>query len=339
MDPITIAALVGAGTSLVSTASNWFSQDSTNDSNYQHDVDMANLSYELNEQAASNAYARSIDQWEMEQAYNDPSAQRTRLEEAGINPAIAFGGTGTTSGNVSSSTNSAQGGANVSSTAGRAPMVDPQASLLAAQTAKTMAETKEIDAKTDTYDFQNKLAEAQTEFAKANAANTKVITQMNELTKELQSATLSNDIALSGASLKSLELANKNARATFTKIASEVGLNNSYITLTGSKIALNDALIRYNDQRVKQSKSAIQLNEAQIQNLEAISANTWQLLELNSEKTTTQQHLSKSAEHNSNIDERRDYRDAVSHPFDTLHGAVSSASDIIWNLLPGILRQ
>lgn len=46
------------------------------------------------------AYQRALDQWNRENAYNDPSAQRARLEAAGINPFV-MNGTITSAGNSS----------------------------------------------------------------------------------------------------------------------------------------------------------------------------------------------------------------------------------------------
>ena len=46
--------------------------------------------YEYNKAAATTAWNRSIQAWEMENAYNTPKAQRERLEAAGLNPALMY---------------------------------------------------------------------------------------------------------------------------------------------------------------------------------------------------------------------------------------------------------
>lgn len=49
-----------------------------------------------NRQDATTAYQRSIDMWNMNNAYNDPSAQMERLKQAGLNPNMVYGGGATT---------------------------------------------------------------------------------------------------------------------------------------------------------------------------------------------------------------------------------------------------
>lgn len=49
-----------------------------------------------NRQDATTAYQRSIDTWNMNNAYNDPSAQMERLKQAGLNPNLVYGGGATT---------------------------------------------------------------------------------------------------------------------------------------------------------------------------------------------------------------------------------------------------
>ena len=45
-----------------------------------------------NRQDAATAYQRSIDMWNMNNAYNDPSAQMERLKQAGLNPNLVYDG-------------------------------------------------------------------------------------------------------------------------------------------------------------------------------------------------------------------------------------------------------
>ncbi len=130
---------------LISTGVNAWSTSNENDKNRQHDVDMANLEAQLNEDAAVSAYERSIDAWELDNEYNSATNQRARLEQAGINPATAFSsGVSTTSGNSSQSIQSPAGGASAHSTPGRAPQLNPQDFLTMAQARKLEAETNAI---------------------------------------------------------------------------------------------------------------------------------------------------------------------------------------------------
>lgn len=46
----------------------------------------------INDQNALDSYNRAIEAWHMTNEYNDPSAARQRYEDAGMNPALAYGG-------------------------------------------------------------------------------------------------------------------------------------------------------------------------------------------------------------------------------------------------------
>ena len=84
MDPATAAIIVGA-TQAASNAG-------TNVANYK----LYKEQRADNRQDAATAYQRSIDMWNMNNAYNDPSAQMERLKQAGLNPNLVYGGGATT---------------------------------------------------------------------------------------------------------------------------------------------------------------------------------------------------------------------------------------------------
>lgn len=58
---------------------------------------------ELNEKAANKQFARNLEMWNLNNAYNDPAAQMERLQKAGLNPNLVYGG-GNVTGNTSGST-------------------------------------------------------------------------------------------------------------------------------------------------------------------------------------------------------------------------------------------
>ena len=84
MDPATASLIVG-GTQAASTAA-------TNVGNML----MYKRQRADNRQDATTAYNRSIEMWNMNNAYNDPSAQMERLKQAGLNPNLVYGGGATT---------------------------------------------------------------------------------------------------------------------------------------------------------------------------------------------------------------------------------------------------
>ena len=84
MDPVTASLIVG-GTQVASAVG-------TNVANAL----MYKRQRADNRQDATTAYQRSIDMWNMNNAYNDPSAQMERLKQAGLNPNLVYGGGATT---------------------------------------------------------------------------------------------------------------------------------------------------------------------------------------------------------------------------------------------------
>lgn len=59
-------------------------------------VGLTSMTNAANEQAATVAYNRGIEQWNRENAYNSPTAQMERLKQAGLNPNLVYGGGATT---------------------------------------------------------------------------------------------------------------------------------------------------------------------------------------------------------------------------------------------------
>lgn len=58
---------------------------------FENQKSLMELNNKYAEQAATTAYERQVEQWDRENEYNTPAAQRARLEEAGLNPALMYG--------------------------------------------------------------------------------------------------------------------------------------------------------------------------------------------------------------------------------------------------------
>jgi len=57
---------------------------------------------EMNLELADHTYAKNLEMWNLQNAYNDPSAQRQRMEDAGFNPNLIPGGGTSSAGNAGS---------------------------------------------------------------------------------------------------------------------------------------------------------------------------------------------------------------------------------------------
>lgn len=66
----------------------------------RNSLKMADKSINAQKEAASLAYQRDVEMWDKNNLYNSPQAQRERLEQAGLNPNLAYG-SGSVAGNTS----------------------------------------------------------------------------------------------------------------------------------------------------------------------------------------------------------------------------------------------
>lgn len=174
MVPAVLAALIAGGSSLIGGGLSALGQASTNKFNA------------LTQQKLMEAQNRfNLEQWNKSNEYNTPANQRKRLEDAGINPALALSNItpGITQAVTSASGEGAlraenalgslgQGiassGAQIAAMAQQQQLVDLQAQQVEAQIAKTNAETEAIKEDTKTLGARN---EADLENKKAQTSN------------------------------------------------------------------------------------------------------------------------------------------------------------------------
>jgi hypothetical protein len=81
MEPVTTAALISGGASLISGGANAISTGKMNKKNREFSREMYNLNVLDNRK-----------NWDLQNAYNHPVEQMKRLTEAGLNPALIYGG-------------------------------------------------------------------------------------------------------------------------------------------------------------------------------------------------------------------------------------------------------
>lgn len=134
-----IPAAIGAVGSIVGSSQKNKQQKKQQDIQIQHDKDMAQISHDNQLDMAQKTYDLT-----------NAKAQKKTLEEAGLNPALMYGGGG--GGGTSVSTGAAAGASNVQQDTAEPytgmGMQLQQAALIAAQTANVKADTqlKEVDA-------------------------------------------------------------------------------------------------------------------------------------------------------------------------------------------------
>lgn len=128
IDPVTI---LGVGAGLLSNGANMEAQKAANIMQLQ----FAEYMYDKQRRDA-------LSDWNMQNAYNSPSAQMQRLAEAGLNPHLVYG---KGADNVSTSVRSSQQG----SSSPRAAQFNPQSLLLGSQLALQQAQARNINAEAE----------------------------------------------------------------------------------------------------------------------------------------------------------------------------------------------
>ena len=226
--PLIPLAAIAGGSSIVGGLLNFFGAKKTNKTNQQIAQKQNELNYKLFQE--QNAVTdRRIAQ---ELAYNTPLQQRMRLEEAGINPALALGQVST--GNMTAQTSAtpapavgatmsnemeglgqgiADAGRNVVDAymqAKQSELMDSQKANIEANTASTLAQNKFIDEKTRA-EIANMTAqkaniEANTEKTKADTDLSRLNAKAIETMTPLEAQKLAGEIKLAGSQLKLNEL-------------------------------------------------------------------------------------------------------------------------------------
>lgn len=132
---------------------------------YRRQKQLMQQQYGYQQEAATTAYNRQLEFWNKQNAYNTPAASRGRLESAGLNPALMYGGSGSSTpaqGLSSVPMASASGAPSVPRTQLENPidsmMKLAQIENIKANTAKITGDTIDPGLKSDSLRIANELA-------------------------------------------------------------------------------------------------------------------------------------------------------------------------------------
>lgn len=92
LDPLTLSAIIAGGSALAGTGANAVATGQMN-----------RKSRQFSEKMYNRQFADNLRFWEMQNAYNHPKAAKERLKEAGLNPALLYGGSAAGAAGVASS--------------------------------------------------------------------------------------------------------------------------------------------------------------------------------------------------------------------------------------------
>lgn len=145
-----VDAALGLVGGAIGSILNYYTNERTNQAN----IAMQESANQANRQLAAEQRAWDLDMWNRQNAYNDPSAQMSRLRGAGINPALAYAQGGMM--NEAAPAQEAAGSRDV------APRIQPyyQDPLVAAQVANINADTQQKQSQTIYQNYLNRVEEA-----------------------------------------------------------------------------------------------------------------------------------------------------------------------------------
>lgn len=126
------------------------------------------LNHKYNKEMADYQFDKNLEMWRTQNEYNSPSAQRERLEAAGLNPALMYGGGATSTGNSNSTPSYQMNPIDIMGTLQNAMMTDMQMKQMAANIDKTEAETDLTKSQTEGQNISNTYASP---LAEANINN------------------------------------------------------------------------------------------------------------------------------------------------------------------------
>lgn len=238
-----LPALLALGSSMLQSGASIYNTRMTNDANRE---------------LAEYSYARDLEQWNRANAYNDPTAQMSRLKAAGLNPAMIYGGQG-----------GGAAGAAAPSPSYKPPKAEynvqapdllafQQARLLSAQTDNVQAQTANLESRTRNEAIRGFVMDTGIEESKSRIAR-------NNQALESGAFSLERDRELLPYQLKGAQLQNE---ATETEIRR--GLES--ILNMGSERALNELKQKELSQNIRfasqanpsrQALLALQVNEAE----------------------------------------------------------------------------
>lgn len=118
------------------------------------------LQHKYNKEMADYQFDKNLQMWRMQNDYNSPQSQRERLEAAGLNPALMYGGGATSTGNSNSSPSYHMNPIDIIGTLQNAMMTDIQMKQIQANIEKTESETNLIDEQTEGQKISNQYGPA-----------------------------------------------------------------------------------------------------------------------------------------------------------------------------------
>lgn len=225
----------------ISAIANYFTNRNTNETN----IALQESANAVNRQLAQEQNQWNLDMWNRQNAYNDPSAQMSRLRAAGINPALAY-----SNGNMMNEAAPAQSAAGSRDAAAQVNgyYLDP---LMMAQVAKLTAEKANIDADTKKKDaetaYQNYMNDIENKLANFPMGSVTVTSEDGSEDTQIQYGNVR--VKLASRELESLGIKNNSDKAALNDLLFDIAVKCgvSYYALSDFNTVDPTGLPRYQE--------------------------------------------------------------------------------------------
>lgn len=239
---------------------------------YKYQSKLQQQQYDLNEKAADAAYERQKDFYNIQNAYNDPSAVRERYENANINPTSAFGTAGSYTPAQQAATAPQGSGAGLG-TASAFPVTDP------IEQAYRLAMIRNVDADTkkkegETLDPEETLRGQQlaNDLKEAGLLSQQLVNSITALDLQFKNEVYDTEVAIRKQTADNMAKQYEQMNQEIAKSISDIEVNEEQKKQLQSLVLLNNANAAFARARAdwhgKISKAQIEQYQQFTRNLE-----------------------------------------------------------------------
>lgn len=272
MDPVIGGALIGAGTSMLSSIGGALGIGNKKQIRTQKELNQnaAELNYSYGEKAAENAFGRQMEMYNRSYQDESPAAKKKQLEDAGLSVGLMYS-QGGGMGGAGTATTAPQGGGAGGQQGGRAPSGPEQqmAGIRAMELGLQFARMKsEIDVNKSAAEKNRAEAEATSGYrgdeARASTEKTKIDTEIGKLNLNLGQQTFTENITRAVLENEQRRSEIKLNEAETTQREKQIEVMTAEIAKTMSQTDLNILEQTLRSEEVKQGWAKVAVAREQV---------------------------------------------------------------------------
>lgn len=223
--------------------------------------------YELNEKAAAAAYERQKDFYNIQNAYNDPTAVRDRYKNANINPTSAFGTAGSYTPAQQAATAPQGSGAGLG-TASAFPVADPiEQAYRLAMIRNVDADTKKKEGETLDPGETKRAQQLENQLRELKIVGQDTLNQQAQFNLEFDQAVRETNIEKLRQSVANMNQQYENMQAEYIRISNATQLDQGQADLLRQQLELNTVHMALMRSQEKALKAGAALSYARIEEI------------------------------------------------------------------------